>query len=63
MEQVITLNIPQWLMQTINSALIEIPWKLANPAIIEINRQIQAQQSTQNGSVSKSPDVSGTGSP
>lgn len=63
MEQTITLKIPKWLMQTINQALIEIPWRIANPAIIEINRQIELQMNTQNGSPGKSPDASGTGSP
>jgi hypothetical protein len=38
-----TLEIPEWLMHTLNKALQELPYKEAAPAINEINRQIHAQ--------------------
>jgi hypothetical protein len=59
----IPLQIPAWLMQIINAGLIELPWKTANPAITEINRQIRIHQSTQDGSASNSPAASGIGKP
>lgn len=55
MEPTFTLNVPQWLMETINNSLVQMPWRIANPAIIEINRQINAQPA------SVSPPASDTG--
>jgi hypothetical protein len=53
----ITLQVPEWLMKAINKGLTgkRLPVNKAIRAINEINRQIQTQKGTPNGSVSVSP--------
>lgn len=59
------LELPSWLLKTIDSGLQNLVYREASPAINEINRQImlqlQARKNMPTGLSSSSPDVSGTG--
>jgi len=68
MEEVITLQVPVWLLRTIDIGLQGLPWNQANPALVEINRQLAEQRavqsvpSTLNGSSAKPSAADGAGS-
>lgn len=49
------LELPEWLLETITVGLQNLPYKLAAPAIAEINRQLGQYQLAQRNASDKKP--------